>query len=192
MGANVGDEQWFYRGEDDWAAFAERLKLISCPHCKVVGTLIRHGSLYGFDDSSPPRQTVRARRVFCSNRHRRAGCGRTVSVWLAHKIRHLSVTTGVLWAFLQLAVAVSIAAAIRATNCQRSDRAWRRMWRRFDRAQSAIRTALLARGPPVLPAPTGPADRLPAAQVLAHLQASFPNADCPIAAYQLATRSFFV
>ena len=31
-----------------------------------------------------------------------------------------------------------------------------------------------------------------AAQVLAHLQSAFPHADCPIAAFQHATRSFFV
>ena len=37
---------------------AERLKQTACPHCKMVGTLIRHGFLYGFDDRSPPRRTL--------------------------------------------------------------------------------------------------------------------------------------
>ena len=72
----------------------ERLKQTPCPHCKVVGTLIRHGFLYGFDESNPQRKTVRARRIFCSNRHARRGCGRTFSVWFADKIRRLSLTTG--------------------------------------------------------------------------------------------------
>jgi hypothetical protein len=58
----------------------------------VVGTLIRHGCLCGYDSSSPRRKTVRARRIFCSNRQARRGCGRTFSVWLADKIRRLSLT----------------------------------------------------------------------------------------------------
>ena len=193
-GPIVSDERWFCRNDAEWDAIVERLKLTPCPHCRTVGTLIRHGVLTGFDDSSP-RRTVRARRIFCSNRHRRCGCGRTISVWFADKIRRLSLTTRTLWTFLKRAVAGSIAAAINATDCPRSDRTFRRVWSRFQRGQSAIRTALLSRGPP----PDWPADspaassrRPAAAQVLAHLQFTFAHADCPIAAFQQATRSFFV
>jgi hypothetical protein len=103
----------------------------------------------------------------------------------------LSLTSRTLWRFLKQAVSDSIAAAIRATKCHRSDRTFQRIWKRFDRRQSAIRTALLGRGPPP-DLPTGSARRPAAAQVLAHLQATFPDADSPIAAYQLATRSFFL
>ena len=112
--APVGEERWFYRSAEEWIAIAERLKQTPCPHCKAVGTLIRHGYLRGFDDSSPQRKTVRARRIFCSNRNARRGCGRTFSVWLADKIRRLSLTTGALWRFLHHAVAGSIRAAIRS------------------------------------------------------------------------------
>jgi hypothetical protein len=189
-GPIVSDVRWFCRGDAEWAAIVERLKLTPCPHCRTVGTLIRHGILTGFDDSSP-RRTVRARRIFCSNRHRRCGCGRTVSVWFADKIRRLSLTTRTVWTFLKRAVAGSIATAIRDTDSPRSDRTFRRIWSRFQRNQSAIRTALLSRGPP----PEGPAPssrRLADAQVLAHLHSAFPQAECPIAAFQQATRSFFV
>jgi len=63
--------------------------------------------------------------------------------------------------------------------------------KRFDLGQSRIRTALLSRGPPpVLPTSSSP--RPVAAQVLAHLQATFPHADCPIAAFQQGSRSFFI
>jgi hypothetical protein len=190
----VGEERWFYRSVEEWITLAERLKQTACPHCKVVGTLIRHGFLRGFDDSNPQRQTVRARRVFCSNRQARRGCGRTVSVWLADKIRRLSVTTGSLWRFLQRAVAGSVRAAIRTADGHLSDRTWRRIWKRFDLGQSNIRTALSGRcPPPELPAnlPTEPAQR-PATHVLAHLQTAFPNAHCPIAAFQQTLRTFFV
>jgi hypothetical protein len=185
----VGGERWFYRSAEEWLAIAERLKQTPCPHCKVVGTLIRHGFLYGFDERSPQRQTLRARRIFCSNRNARHGCGRTFSVWLADKIRRLGLTTGALWQFLQRAVAGGIRAAIRTIDCHLSDRTLQRLWRRFDQGQSKIRTALSGWcPPPELPEPT----HRPAAQVLAHLQTAFPNAPCPIATFQHALRAFFV
>jgi hypothetical protein len=190
----VGDqrERWFYRSDEEWIAIAERIKQTPCPHCKTVGTLNRHGVLTGFDDSNPQRTTIRARRIFCSNRRRlRPGCGRTFSIWLADKIRRLSLTTRTLWTFLQHAVAGTITAAIQAVNCPRCHRTLQRIWKRFDRGQSAIRTALLGRGPPPK-LPATHARRPTAAQVLAHLQTSFPLDDCPIAAFQLATKSFFV
>src|SRR5882672_10490253 len=149
----MGEERWFYRSAAEWNALAERLKLTPCPHCQVVGALIRHGYLRGYDESSPQRKTVRARRIFCSNRNARRGCGRTFSVWIADKIRRLSLTTGALWRTLQ------------------------RIWQRFDRGQSKIRTALSGRCPP--PALSAQPGQRPAAQVLAHLHAAFPDA-CPI------------
>lgn len=183
----MGDERWFCRSDDEWNAIAERLKQTACPYCKMVGMLIRHGFLYGFDDSSPPRRTLRARRVFCSNRNARPGCGRTFSVWLADKIRRINLSSGGLWQFLQRAIAAGIAAAIRAAS-RFSDRTWYRVWKRFNRGQSKVRTALLGRCPP----PTLLAEHRPAAHTLAHLHAAFPNADCPIADFQHAMRTFFV
>jgi hypothetical protein len=192
VGARVrlGVQPSFCRGAEEFGAFAESLRHRPCPHCHVVGMLIRHGSLFGFDESTPGRKTVRARRVFCSNRNSRRGCGRTFSVWCADKIRRLSVTTHAVWSFLQLAVAGSVAAAIRAADFGRSDTTWRRLWKRFNLGQSKIRTALLGRCPP----PQVPAEsaQRPAAQVVAHLQAAFPDGDCPIAAFQHALRSFFM
>lgn len=190
----MGEEHWSYRDANEWLAIAERLKQTPCPHCKFVGALIRHGSLRGFDESSPRQKTVRARRIFCSNRHARPGCGRTFSVWIADKIRRLSLTTGALWLFLQLAVAGSILAASRALGCHLSGRTMQRIWKRFGQAQCKIRTALCGRcPPPELPprAPTRPSRRT-AAHVLAHLQAAFPDAPCPIADFQHAMRTFFV
>lgn len=190
----MAEVRWFYRSDEEWSALAERLKLTPCPHCHRVGALIRHGYLRGYDDSSPQRKTLRARRIFCSNRTARRGCGRTVSVWIADKIRRLSLTTRCLWRFLLRAATGSLLAAIRATDCPLSDRTLQRLWKRFDQGQCRIRTALSARcPPPELPAtrPREPAHR-PAAQVLAHLQAAFPDADCPIATFQHTMRTFFV
>ena len=174
-------ERWFYRSEDEWISLVERLKVTPCPHCQVVGTLNRHGCLMGYDESQ--RQTLRARRVYCSNRHSQSGCGRTFSVWLADKIRRLSLSTSAVWRFLQQVIAGSIAAATRSMT-ERSDRTWQRLWKRFLLAQSTIRTALLKRCPP----PQLSAE-CPEAQVIAHLQTAFP-ADCPLAAFQHASHLF--
>lgn len=184
----MGGQRWFYRNTQEWLAIAERLKLTPCPHCQAVGALIRHGFLYGFDDSSPRRKTPRARRIFCCNRNARHGCGHTFSVWAADKIRRLGLTTGRLWRFLQHAVAHGIFAASRDSDCHLSDRTLLRIWQRFQLGQSNIRTALFGCCPP----PELPADHQPATHVLAHLQAAFPNAHCPIAAFQLTFRTFFV
>lgn len=187
----MSEQRWFCRGAEEWNAIAERLKQTPCPHCRAVGTLIRHGYLRGYDEGDSQRKTVRARRIFCSNRHRRRGCGRTFSVWVADKIRRLSLTTRALWRFLKSAALGSIAAASRVVaDCQRSDRTWQRIWKRFDLGQSKLRTALSACCPP----PKLPAEpsRRPATQVLAHLLAAFPNAGCPIAAFQHTMRTFFV
>jgi len=189
--ATVSEQRFFYRTDPEWVVIGERLKQTPCPHCMTVGTLNRHGVLFGFDDSSPQRKTLRARRIFCSNRHRRPGCGRTFSVWIASKLRRSSLTSGTLWRFLQLAVGAGIAAAIRGGHCQRSDRTWQRIWKRFDLAQSRIRTALLSRGPPPIGSHAS-ARRPAAAQVLAHLHAAFNQVACPIAAFQQATQSFLL
>jgi hypothetical protein len=191
----MAEQRQFFRTAGEWAAIADQLKQTPCPHCRVVGMLIRHGTLHGFDDSSPQRKTLRARRIFCSNRNARRGCGRTFSVWLADKIRQLSLTAGTLWRFLQRAVAGSLLAAIRAGDSRLSNRTWQRIWKRFLQGQSKIRTALCGRCPPPesppRPPPSNPT-RLPAAHVLAHLQAAFPDAPCPIAAFQHTMHAFFI
>jgi hypothetical protein len=187
----VGEGRWFYRSDEEWRGIAERLKQTPCPHCKVVGALIRHGYLRGFDEGNLRQKAVRARRIFCSNRNARRGCGHTFSVWFADKIRRLSLTAGALLRFLQCAISGTILAAARATACHLSDRTWQRIWTRFNQNQSKIRTALLARCQP--PELTAGSTRQPAAaQVLAHLQVAFPHADCPINSFQHMMRTFFV
>jgi hypothetical protein len=184
----MGEVRWFYRDEAEWIEIVQKLKLKPCPHCKVVGNLIRHGALQGFDESG--RIVLRAHRVYCSPRNRRRGCGRTVSVWLADTIKRLKVTTRRLWNFLQKAVTGTIEAAIRDLDSRLCDRTWQRIWARFKSAQSNVRTALANRYS--LPECPVKPSRRPAALVLAHLQAVFSKADCPIAAFQLTIQTFFL
>lgn len=180
----------FYQLDEQWHDLCQRLKLFPCPHCNVVGMLIRHGTLSGYDDQSLQQTTLRARRLFCSNRNDRRGCGRTVSVWLADKIHTLTLTAPSLWAFLSHAVTDGVAAAVRAIDSALSDRTWLRHWRRFRLAQSSLRTALSA----CFPEPREvcqPSSR-PQAQTLAHLRVAFGHHDCPITAFQLHRQTFFV
>lgn len=186
----MGQPHWFFRTADEWLALVQRLKHTPCPHCHAFGYLIQHGFLYGFDDTSPRRKTVRARRIFCSNRNARRGCGRTFSVWLADKIRRLSLTAAGLWRLLQHAVTGHVTDALRALDCHLSDRTLWRIWKRFHHAQCHLRTALTRLCPP--PEVPAPPPRRPAAQVLAHLRAAFPDAPCPITVFQQTMRTFFL
>jgi hypothetical protein len=185
----VADHPAFYRSDDEWTTIADQLKQAPCPHCKAVETLILHGCLYGYDDSCPQRKTLRAHRVFCSNRNRRQGCGRTFSVWLADKIRRLTITAYLLWNFLQHAVTGTIADAIRHTDGHRCHRTLQRIWKRFQLAQSMIRTTLTRC---TLSIPPPDSSHTPEAQTINHLQIVFPNIICPIAAFQYELRVFFM
>lgn len=179
---------WFCGSMDEFGAVHEKLKLTPCPHCRIAGTLILHGFLRGYDETSPRQKAVRARRVFCSNRKARSGCGRTFSVWLADKIRRLSLSAGGLWKFLKAAVAGGNKLnAIRNLKCQLSDSALYRVWKRFSNAQATIRTALFERCRP----PEVSADDS-SAGTIAHLEAAFPDTPNPIRAFQQTLRTFFL
>lgn len=96
-----------------------KLKITACPHCKRVGALIRHGVLRGYEEGIVQHTTVRAQRVFCSNRNRASGCGRTFSVWIADKIKRLFLSADRLWSFLELAVSTGT----RSTRFENSEAA---------------------------------------------------------------------
>lgn len=167
-----------------------KLKMTPCPHCKQVGSLIRHGFLRGYDQEHQRHKTVRATRVFCSNRNRSTGCGRTFSVWMADKIRRLFLGADSLWAFLtQAAASNNKLAAFRKLDSCLSDSAPYRIWKRFSQAQTTIRTALAGLCPPPKTASDNPAQL-----TLAHLQQAFQKQHglSPIAAFQATLQSFFI
>lgn len=155
-------------------------KLEACPHCGRVGTLNAHGWLRGYSELGSER-VVRGRRFFCSNRHRRPGCGRTLSVLLC----------GVLGGFVIGAETLSRFAAAVLSGASRKA-AWERLgdglsvqsgyrlWRRLSQAQPHIRTALLGLCPP-----PACAEREPLAQLMAHLRRALPSAECVLSAFQL-------
>lgn len=166
-----------------------KLKITPCPHCKTVGALIKHGFLRGYDQNNHLNKAVRATRVFCSNRHRATGCGRTFSVWMANKIKRVYLCADSLWQFLTGAVTSGNKLdAFRKLNSGLSDSAPYHIWRRFLNAQAAIRTALAG-----LCEPPRIVSDCPAQLTLAHLQKAFKEHPlCPIAAFAAALQSFFI
>lgn len=174
--------------QEEFEAVLAKLKTTACPHCKRVGNLIRHGCLRGYDEKHPRRKTVRARRIFCSNRKRATGCGRTFSVWTADKVKRLLLTADALWTFLKQAASTGNKfQAFRNLKSGLSDSAPYRIWKRFGEAQSGIRTALRGLCKP----PEVDSER-PAELTLAHLEAAFADQPCPIAAFQVRLQTFFM
>jgi hypothetical protein len=172
----------FYRTDDEFERFYDRLNLTPCPHCQAVGTLILHGKLYGYTENDDCRKACRGRRIFCNNRRRhRPGCGHTFTVWAAETIRRLRISAATLWTFIKLVLALrNKAQALRDSQVDFSVSSAYRLWKRFSGSQSHLRTALAAR----CPAPVLPRDRRPEAQTVAHLEAAFPGEPSPIAAFQ--------
>jgi hypothetical protein len=169
-------------------AILARLKLTACPHCKRVGNLIRHGYVRGYDEQHPRNKTVRAWRVFCSNRKRATGCGRTFGVWLADKVKRLLLTADALWTFLKRAVVTGNKfQAFQNLNSGLSESAPYRIWKRFLAAQTAIRTALSQQSQPPKVTSAQPAEL-----TLAHLEAAFGNQPCPISAFQVRLQTSFM
>ncbi len=136
-----------------------------CPHCNKSGTLIGHGYLRGYAERGS-ELVVRGRRVFCSNRGRRPGCGRTFSVKLQTVLSGFVVSTLTLFSFATAVLSglTRRAAWLFAACGGLSLSSGYRLWRRLSAAQSALRVRLCRE----VPAPASTA-REPLAQLLQHL-----------------------
>ena len=141
------------------------IKLCACPHCRQSGTLIGHGFLRGYAERGSGL-VVRGRRIFCSNRGKRPGCGRTFSVKLGCVLSGFVVRTLTLWCFVQAVLGgLTLRAAwlVEAAGALSLSSGYR-LWRRLSAAQSALRARLCREAPvPVSMA------REPLAQLVQHL-----------------------
>jgi hypothetical protein len=156
----------FVRNEEALDAVLQGLKLLSCPHCRKTEMLIGHGFLRGYAESSSER-VVRGRRLFCSNRGLRLGCGRTFSVRLAKVIAGFVVRTLTVWCFAGAVLAGLTRRAAWLRQGVLSLSSGYRLWRQLSAQQSALRARLCRELPP----PQCEA-REPVAQLLAHLEAT--------------------
>src|SRR6266516_1375511 len=69
-----------------------------CRHCKQTHQLVSHGFLYKKRVGAEPEAI--GKRVFCSNRYRHTGCGRTVQLYLDSTVRYLHHAGGWVVAFV--------------------------------------------------------------------------------------------
>jgi hypothetical protein len=161
-------------------AFQHNLKLRACPSCAQTGHLIFHGPLVGYASGGSQRQK-RGQRVFCSNRFRKRGCGKTFSVLFSLLLKARIIPAGLVAIFL---------ATVMTGSCRQA--AWLslrhgfslesgyRIWREWVSGQAYLRTWLCRKIPPPRPEQIG--DGL--AQTWAHLRCAFAGQPCPVAAFQ--------
>jgi hypothetical protein len=109
---------------------------------------------------------LRGRRVFCSNRGQRPGCGRTFSVLLSTVLYGFVVRTLTLFRFAQAVLngLTRRAAWLSTLSSVLSRSSGYRLWQRLHETQSALRTRLCGEAP----APACSA-RQPLTQLFAHL-----------------------
>ena len=165
----------------------DTIKLHACPHCTAVGTLNGHGWLRGYAETSSAMQR-RGRRLLCSNRNRRTGCGRTLSIFLADVIPAFSTRTSTLSRML---LAIVSGLSIRASwlTVKPSGTSLRNACRligRIAHEQPRLRSMACRLEPPPLPSdhPTSH----PLSQFVAHLQAAFSATPCFFESLQLHTQ----
>jgi len=65
-------------------------KPIQCRHCSAQYQFVSHGFVYKKQQLGEKRAV--GKRIFCSNRHGRSGCGRTIRLYLATELASLHYT----------------------------------------------------------------------------------------------------
>jgi len=156
------------------------IRCAPCPHCGRVGLVMGHGILRGYAEHSDTIVT-RGRRFLCSNRFRKAGCGRTFCVTLASVIRGFTVRTVTLSRLMLALVSGHNRKVAWEQHCNPglSLRTVYRLWQRVLDAQIPLRTALCTRAPP-----PSCADPRPFAQLAKHLDHLPKHTDCLLARFQ--------
>jgi len=177
----------FYKTEEEFTRLHTRLKQINCPHCHRIGFLILHGYLHGYADTKVSHRIIRGRRIFCSNRKKRCGCGRTFSLLASNVIKHFMISAHTLWRFLEkFKDGLSIADAFRKSGSNMRISSAYRLFNRFRFNQPGIRSFLSRISPP----PQLQQVKDPLIQTIVHLGAAFNV--FPVAAFQHAFQAPFL
>lgn len=170
----------FYKTEEEFRDFHANLKLIICPCCSVRGCLILHGYLYGYWETDTSR-IKRGHRIFCSNRKRKKGCGRTFSILVSVFLKNSVISARSLWCFLEnVKEGISLAKAFRDSGSDIGQTSTYRIFKKFRYNQVRIRTFLISvKDPPGL---KHIADA--AIQTIIHLKIVFKKSSCPVSQFQ--------
>jgi transposase-like protein len=122
-----------------------------CKHCGQTHQLVSHGFIRKKRAAGDPYPV--GKRVFCSNRHHRTGCGHTMQLYLDSTLRYMHHVGSALVAFVLLLLAgVSITLAYtQATHAQTPRHAYRWLHRieaQMSNHRSLLHQPLLAQPPP--------------------------------------------
>ena len=157
------------------------LKQSPCPHCGCLGSLNRHSRSVGNDPVQASGQSFRGQRVFCSNRGRRVGCGRTFSLVLADVLPRHTMTASLLWRWLvEVLAGLSFKAAVEKLRLPFALETVYRLRRGLRRGLALVRTQLCREQSPPVSTHTDPL-----LQTVEHLRAVFSGSGCPPADFQL-------
>jgi len=163
---------------------------IECIHCAKRNQFVSHGIIYK-QRSMSWREPV-GKRIFCSDRHGRSGCGRTFQLYVANEIPSCHYSAARLWAFIAALLArQSVADAYQqATGQTESRHAWR--WiNRLMRRLTDYRRFLKRPSGSIAPRPRSTTRRL---HILLSTLEQLPATPdhCQCSSFQLQRQSAFI
>ena len=168
----------------DLAALLARMLLLKqerCPFCERSLSLNRHSFLYGNNPAGANCKMLRGQRVLCSNRGQRGGCGRSFSIFLADILPRHSITAVVLWALLVgLLDGHSLKATAEALRFPFAIESFYHLLKRVRGRLDVVRSLLHGQTPP-----PSSSRASPLLQTIEHLCTAFPQAECPMQAFQV-------
>ena len=169
-----------------WPKLLSRLKHRPCPHCHTTGYLNAHGFLRGFGLGSS--RIIRGKRIYCSNRGRRKGCGKTHSLFLPNFIPTFSILSSLLWNFLFLVLGGKTRRqAFKITFPSKNISRAYSFWKRCVKNQFNLRLILST-----FCQPPRSTQVIPWLQVLEHLRLAFPLSPNPISDFQTTAQLAFL
>ncbi len=113
-----------------------------CSGCQTVGQFVSHGYIYR--QLSSQENSIAGKRILCSPRGGRSGCGKTTRLYLADCLPHLRYTSTALTLFIcALLAGCPIAAAYQQATSQTDSRHAYRWLRQLQRQLPFYRHALL-------------------------------------------------
>ena len=170
----------FVRNEEAMEHELKKAKHTACIHCGRTGTLNRHDKRHGNDPDSTDKQTIRGQRLWCSNRGKRGGCGKTTCLCFAWVLPNHSMSAPSLGRLLKyLCTGVSIQQAWELSRCPVTLQTVYHILQRLRMRMGEIRSFLIA-----LCRPRKSLHRDPMITTAEHLRYAFSQAACPVEAFQ--------
>jgi hypothetical protein len=167
-----------------------KIKLKKCPHCGIVGMFILHGYVYGYTETRTDKN-IKGRRIFCSNRNKRTGCGKTLYYRIIDFLKQTLISSSTAWDFLHSIVSEkSIEKAYDSLNpeCVISLTTFFRLWKKFKLHIHKIRSNLANRYPIIKTN-----EVCPYLETIRQLEKTFTKTNNnPIAEYQKVFQKSFI